>query len=77
MPKFKKNTSPFMMKGFSGFGNSPLKKGSEMQFDVTGDGHVFSSYSPDRGYKYDRDLQKAKDDAKKAKEKEEEKSKNK
>ena len=26
MPNFKKNTSPFMMKGFSGFGNSPLKQ---------------------------------------------------
>tara|TARA_R110002020_G_scaffold223652_1_gene432854 strand:+ start:47 stop:307 length:261 start_codon:yes stop_codon:yes gene_type:complete len=25
MPNFKKSTSPFMMKGFSGFGNSPLK----------------------------------------------------
>ena len=24
MPKFEKNKSPFMMKGFSGFGNSPV-----------------------------------------------------
>ena len=61
--------TPFKMKGFSGFGNSPLKQGSEMQFDVTGDGQVFSSYSPGRGHKYYRDLLKAKENAKKAQEK--------
>ena len=33
MPKFKKNTSPFMMKGFSGFGNSPLKQNKPINLE--------------------------------------------
>ena len=51
MPKFKKNTSQFMMR-FSGFNNSPLKQGV-MHFDVTGDGQVVDTpYEKDRTFRF-------------------------
>ena len=54
MPKFKKNTSQFMMR-FSGFNNSPLKQGV-MHFDVTGDGQVVDTpYEKDRTFRWERD----------------------
>jgi hypothetical protein len=40
-------STPFKMKGFSGFGNSPLKSGSEMQFDAP---HGSESYKPSHMY---------------------------
>jgi len=40
-------STPFKMKGFSGFGNSPLKQGSEMQFDAP---HGSESYKPSHMY---------------------------